>query len=114
MEGVVGAENWVRNIHVNADFKVRRVLEMSDVLITVKILPESADVDIEELIKKIEGIDVAKFNSLEKEPIAFGLVALNASFITEDRKEGVDEIEEALKKIEGVGVAEVVEATRLL
>ncbi|MDP6459461.1 MAG: elongation factor 1-beta [Candidatus Hydrothermarchaeota archaeon] len=87
---------------------------MADVLITFKVMPEEADTDIDTLIRDIRGIKAVKLNGLEKVPIAFGLVSLTSSFVTEDEDGGAEKIEAEIKKIPGVGSAEVVEVTRLL
>lgn len=87
---------------------------MAEVLITFKVMPSEADADIEAIIEGIKSIEAAKLNSLEKVPIAFGLVSLNPSFVAADDEGGADKIEKEIKRIPGVGSAEVVEVTRLL
>lgn len=87
---------------------------MAEVLITFKIMPAEADVNIDSVQDAIKKIKAARLSKIEKEPIAFGLVALKPSFIANDEGGAVDEIEKELKEIEGVGSAEVIEVTRLL
>lgn len=87
---------------------------MAEVLITFKVMPAEAEVDLEAIINGIRSVKTAKLNSLEKMPIAFGLVSLNASFVAEDEEGSADRIEKELKKIPGVGSVETVEVTRLL
>jgi len=87
---------------------------MADVLVTLKAMPADAGSNVDELIEKIKGLGVAKLHGVEKEPIAFGLVALKPSFVTEDAEGVVDEIEDALRKIEGIGEVEVLTVNRLL
>lgn len=87
---------------------------MAEVLITFKVMPAEVNVDLEAIIDGVKGVKAAKLNSLEKVPIAFGLVSLNASFVAEDEEGSVDRIEKELKKIPGVGSVEAVEVTRLL
>ncbi len=87
---------------------------MADVLITFKVLPAEAGLDPDELIGRIKAMKNANLHSVEKEPIAFGLVALKPSFVTEDAEGVVDKIEDALKEISGVGEVEVMTVNRLL
>lgn len=87
---------------------------MAEVLVTIKIMPENPDVDMDALSGRIGEVDGGKLNNVEKEPIAFGLVALIASYVVEDKEGGTDDIENALKEIDDVGNAEVVRVTRLL
>ena len=87
---------------------------MAEVLITFKIMPAEADVNVDSIRDAIKKIKTARLSKIEKEPIAFGLVALKPSFIANDEGGAADEIEKELKKIAGVGSAEVIEVTRLL
>lgn len=87
---------------------------MAEVLITFKVMPSEADTDLDAVVSGIKGIKAAKLNSLEKVPIAFGLVSLTSSFIAGDKEGTAEKIEAEIKKIPGVGSAEVVEVTRLL
>ncbi len=87
---------------------------MAEVLVTFKVMPADAGSDADELMGKIKGLNVARLHEVEKEPIAFGLVALKPSFVTEDAEGVVDKIEEALRKIDGVGEVEVLVVNRLL
>ena len=59
---------------------------MGEVVATLKIMPESPDVDLEALKAAIQAAmpAEAEFHKIEEEPIAFGLVALNLIFIIED------------------------------
>lgn len=52
---------------------------MGEVVATLKIMPESPDVDLEALKAAIQAAmpAEAEFHKIEEEPIAFGLVALN-------------------------------------
>ena len=85
---------------------------MGEVLVTYKIMPEGVETDLDGLLNKIkEKIDVER---AEKEPIAFGLVALKVSVRVEDTGGASEEIEKFLSELAEVGSVEVVEMTRLL
>ena len=87
---------------------------MAEVLVTVKIMPESPDVDLDALSSLISEVEGGRLNKVEREPIAFGLVALNASYVVEDAEGGTDNLENAIREIDNVNSAEVVKVTRLL
>ena len=75
---------------------------MGEVLTTMKIMPDSPDVDLEAIKSTIESSmpEGATLHDMQEEPIAFGLVAIIINFITEmvSAIEGVASIE-----ITGVG-----------
>ncbi len=89
---------------------------MAVVIITIKIMPETADVDLTELTAHAEkaisnlGGKVAK---TEQHPIAFGLNSLNL-IITAEESKGTEAFEQALAKLEGVQSAQVIEYRRAL
>lgn len=88
------------------------VIFLSEVKVTFKVMPESGDTDI----SKVESAIKLKIEvlSIEKEPIAFGLVALKVVTGVMDAEGVVDKIEEELRAIPGVGEVEVVEISRFL
>lgn len=87
---------------------------MAEVLVTIKVMPEDAEVNLDGIVQGIQGLKSAKLDRIEKVPIAFGLVSLMASFVVEDAEGGANAIEKEVKALPGVGSVEVVEATRLL
>lgn len=87
---------------------------MGIAILKIKIMPESPDSNLDniektakEIIEKEKG---ANFRS-EKEPIAFGLIALNILF-TRDETLDSDELVEKLGKIKEVNSAEIVDFRR--
>jgi elongation factor 1-beta len=84
---------------------------MARVLVTLRLMPEDVNVDIKGL--KNEILSRIRAN-IEEVPIAFGIVALNVSFIVEDKEGEIEKIEKTLKEIKGVGEIEVLEVTRTL
>ncbi|MBE2899746.1 elongation factor 1-beta [Methanothermobacter thermautotrophicus] len=89
---------------------------MGDVVATIKVMPESPDVDLEALKKEIqdripEGTELHK---IDEEPIAFGLVALNVMVVVGDAEGGTEAAEESLSGIEGVSNIEVTDVRRLM
>ena len=90
---------------------------MASVIITIKVMPESPEVDLTSiqtkaavLIKKT-GAELAKH---ELEPIAFGLKALKLILIADEEKGSTDALEAQIKKIEGVQSVDVVDVRRAI
>ncbi|MFO7836126.1 MAG: elongation factor 1-beta [Candidatus Thorarchaeota archaeon] len=88
---------------------------MARVIITLKIMPEGVDVDLDKLLDKIknnipEGTDV---RATEVVPVAFGLKAIRMNVAREESMGGTDDIEEAITNLEGVGQVEVERVSRM-
>lgn len=83
---------------------------MGNVLITFRIMPESPETDVEGLLDSLEARK-GQLQCAEKEPIAFGLVALKASFIVEEEGGAASKMEEALRGIDGVKGVETISVT---
>lgn len=77
-------------------------------------MPESPEANLEEIQKQAEEIilkNQGKNPNFEKEPIAFGLVALLASFaMDESIQTGI--FEESLKNLPNVASAEIIDFRR--
>ena len=89
---------------------------MAEVLATMKIMPESPEVDLEALKVAIEeGMpEDAEFQNISEEPIAFGLVAIILSFITDDGEGGSEPVEAMVSDIPGVASIEITGVGRLM
>ncbi len=89
---------------------------MGDVVATIKLMPESPEVDLENIKKNIEDSmpEKAELHKIEEEPIAFGLVALNVIVVVGDAEGGTEAVEENLSKIDDVGNVEVTDIRRLM
>jgi len=91
---------------------------MAMAMMVVKVMPESVEIDLAKLKEDVEKIitelygDVGEIRT-EEEPIAFGLKALNFTFIM-DEALGGDIIEERLDKVEEIASAKVVDFRRTL
>ena len=88
---------------------------MGTVAAKIKVMPETSEIDIEELEKNIESAipNGVELKGIERQPIAFGLVALYPTVLIPDGEGGTDVIEEAISKVEGVGSV-AVEAVGLI
>lgn len=89
---------------------------MGEVVATMKIMPESPEVDLEALKAAIEAAvpEDAEFHKIDEEPIAFGLVALNLMFIIEDGEGGTESTEEAMANLDNVASIEITDTRRLM
>jgi len=89
---------------------------MGEVLTTMKIMPDSPDVDLEAIKAAIKDSmpEGAKLHDISEEPIAFGLVAIILNFITEDGEGGSEPVEEMVSAIEGVASFEITCVGRLM
>ncbi len=87
---------------------------MGTVLITLKIMPESPDSNLEEIksiSKEIIEKGKGKLENINEEPIAFGLKAVIISFALDESLE-LESIEEALKKVQNVSSVQVIDMRR--
>lgn len=89
---------------------------MGEVLNTLKVMPESPEVDLEALKAAITDVipEDAELHEIQEEPVAFGLVALNVIFIVEDGEGGTGPTEEAIIALEDVASAEITDSRRLM
>lgn len=90
---------------------------MASVIITIKIMPESLDSDLDKIRK--ESIEVisdfgGKVGKEDIEPIAFGLKAVKLIYIVDESKGGTDAVEEGICAIDGVKSCEVIDVRRAL
>ena len=89
---------------------------MGEVLTTMKIMPDSPEIDLEAIKETIKTSmpEGAEINEISEEPIAFGLVAVILSFITDDGEGGSEPVEEMVKAIDGVASIEITGVGRLM
>jgi elongation factor 1-beta len=85
---------------------------MAEVLVSLRIMPKSVEVDLDKLEKKV--IEAILPDRIQRNPIAFGIVALNVVKIIPDDAKELENLESKLKSIEEVGEVEVTEITRSL
>ena len=89
---------------------------MGEVLTTMKIMPDSPEIDLEAIKATIKDSmpEGAEIHDIAEEPIAFGLVAIILNFITEDGEGGSEAVEEMVSAIEGVASIEITGVGRLM
>ena len=85
---------------------------MSEVAVTLEVMPEDTEVDLEELKKEINSrIDVEK---ITEEDVAFGLKALKVLIVLTDEAGGTDQVEESLLDIPSVKNVKVTDQRKLM
>lgn len=85
---------------------------MAQVIVTFRVMPKSVEVNLDELENKIKSF--VNPERIQREPIAFGLIALNVIKIVPDAGGETDTIENKLKSIDDVSEVEVVQVSRSL
>lgn len=89
---------------------------MARVVVTLKIMPQSPEVDLAELEKQAKEKIVDFCSSQEFktqiQPIAFGLNALIIYFVMEEKIGSTEELEQRISRIEGVESVEVPDVRR--
>lgn len=77
---------------------------MGDVAATLKVMPDDADVDLDALEDRLAAAlpEGAELRAVEREEVAFGLVALLTSVVVPDEAGGTDAVEEAFGDVDRV------------
>lgn len=89
---------------------------MGKVIVVARIMPKKVDTDLDKIIEKAREI-ISKngdFGRAEKKPIAFGLKAIEMSFVLQEKGGLMDRIEEKILEIPGVQSYEVLDVRRAL
>lgn len=90
---------------------------MANVVVTMKIMPESPDVDLNKIQssakKKIQDFG-AEVGKVEEQPVAFGLKALIIIFVMDESKGSTEKLEDQVAEINGVRSVEVTDIRRAI
>ena len=91
---------------------------MGTAVVTVKIMPESPETDLEK-IKEETGKIIREFagdrdTKIEEEPLAFGLKAILYIFVMDEDLGSPDTVAEEVTKLEGVASAEISDVRRAI
>lgn len=90
---------------------------MADVVITLRIMPESPETDLKAIEEKAKafiskyGGEVGKVNV---EPIAFGLKALNLIFVSNENLGSTEKLEQNISSMDGVSSVQVTDVRRAI
>lgn len=87
---------------------------MPNLLVRVKIMPKEAEIKPDQIKHDILRLNPKlQIRNSKEEPIAFGLVALIADFVTDDEAGAMDEIEKSIRASEMVGEFDVLGTSRI-
>ncbi|MHB1908350.1 MAG: elongation factor 1-beta [Nitrososphaerales archaeon] len=87
---------------------------MPNLLVRVKIMPKDAEIKPNQMLDSIkQNNQNVTVRSSREDPIAFGLVALIADFLTDDKAGAMEEIENAIRSSDTVGEFEVLGVSRI-
>ena len=90
---------------------------MANVVVTIKIMPESPEISLDDLENKIKEKVNSTFGNVafksSREPVAFGLSSLNVAFVMSE-SDSCDEIINQIKEIDGVNSAEMIDIRRAI
>ena len=91
---------------------------MANAIVSLKIMPTSPEVDLDELktkaLKDITSFNDDKETKVEIEPVAFGLKALKIIFVMDEDKGSPDIIAEKIDAYEEVNSCEVTDVRRAI
>ena len=91
---------------------------MANVIITVRIMPDSPEVDLEKVGQEAKKV-IAEFAGEGEtrssiQPVAFGIKALNIIFVMDESKGSPDPVAEKIASLEGVNSAEIIDVRRAI
>jgi elongation factor 1-beta len=88
---------------------------MGKVAASIKVMPESPEIDLDDLQERLERAlpEGAKINGFEREEVAFGLTALLPTVIVPDESGGTEAVEEAFDELDVVQSVSVEDVGRL-
>ncbi|QFU81213.1 elongation factor 1-beta [Natronorubrum aibiense] len=77
---------------------------MGKVAAKIKVMPDSPEIDLDALQERLESAlpEGAKINGVEREDVAFGLIALYPTVIVPDGAGGTETVEENFLDVDGV------------
>lgn len=91
---------------------------MAVVVITIKIMPESPETDLQSLAEEAKARILRYAGKteykVEEEPVAFGLKAVKITFTADESKGSTEELEKSINDIESVNSCEVVDVRRAI
>ena len=84
---------------------------MGVVALTLRILPEGPEVDLDRLREAVRAALGPRLKKLEAEPLAFGLVALVATVLVDDATGAAEQVETTVADLHGVSTAETTDVS---
>jgi len=85
---------------------------MAEVIVGLKVLPKEVGIDLDKLEERIKS--EIKPEKIQRQPIAFGLVAFLVTKFIQDAEGEIEKLENKVRSIEDVGEVEITGMTRSL
>lgn len=89
---------------------------MAVVIIKLRVMPESPEVDLKILTEQVKvqltEFGMKAFHSAKEEPVAFGLKAVDFIFIIDEKNSNTDVLEEKVKSLKGVQSTQILDVRR--
>ncbi|MHA1614889.1 MAG: elongation factor 1-beta [Candidatus Thorarchaeota archaeon] len=88
---------------------------MARVVMTMKIMPDGVEIDLDDLLERIKSSipERTDVGAIERQPVAFGLIAIRMNLVRDESLGGTDDLEEAISAVEGVAQVEVEMVSRM-
>jgi elongation factor 1-beta len=88
---------------------------MGKVAAKMKVMPQSPDIDLDDLQERLENAlpEGATISRVDREDVAFGLIALFPTVIIPDDSGGTDTVEDAFADVDGVESVDVDQVGRI-
>ncbi len=95
--------------------RVHGTITMGKVAAKMKVMPQSPEIDLDDLQERLENAlpEGAKISRVDREDVAFGLIAMFPTVIIPDEAGGTDTVEEAFSGVDGVESVDVDEVGRI-
>jgi|YelNatPaOPRAMG01_1025707.scaffolds.fasta_scaffold11116_3 elongation factor 1-beta len=91
---------------------------MADVIVKLKVMPTSPELDLSklqaEIEQKIKKFGAKHMHSVTKEPVAFGLNALIFTFLIDEAKSNLDLLENDIKSLSEIQSVEIIDVRRAI
>jgi elongation factor 1-beta len=102
------------NVHLKDQIEEK----MGTAIVTLKIMPESPEIDLKKIEKESLKLITAFSDDRQKkvvvEPVAFGLKSVSIIFLMDEKKGDTETLEKQISDVEGVNSVECTDVRRTL
>jgi len=89
---------------------------MAVVIIKLRVMPDSPEIDLkvltEQIKERLTEFGMKAFHSAREEPVAFGLKALDVIFLLDESNSNTDVLEAKIKELKGVQSTQILDVRR--
>jgi elongation factor 1-beta len=90
-----------------SEVRFQGAVKMGNVEMILKLMPQSPDIDLEEVKVEIKE-KLPETRDMQEEPIGFGLSALKVLVVVPDEAGATDRVEDTLKAINGIESVDII------